>query len=218
MWFSDARLRVNVTLHGALLGNFIYGVFHVWLGIYHSTFWFCSLGAYYMCLAVMRFGLLRHTRKFAPGEKMRTELIKYRKTGWIFLLMNLAISLMIFFMVYWNRTFRHHMITAITIAAYTFTALTMAILSIIKYRKYKSPAYSASKAISLASACVSMLTLEATMLTTFSDGTMDAFAQKIMLGATGGTVSVFIIAMAVYMIITATKQLKTLQSEDANGK
>lgn len=217
-WFGDARLRVNVTLNTALFGNTIYGIFHIWLGIYHRTFWFSSLGAYYICLAVMRFGLFRHTRKFAPGERMRTELKKYRATGCIFLLMNLALSLIIFFMVYWNRSFRHHMITAIAIAAYTFTSLTLAILSIIKYRKYNSPAYSASKAISLASACVSMLTLEATMFTTFSDGTMSAFEQKIMLGATGGVVSAVIIAMAIYMILTGTKQLKLLKTEVDNGK
>ena len=218
MWFSDARLRVNVTLYGALLGNTIYGIFHIWLGVYHNTFWFYSLGAYYICLAFMRFGLVRHTSKFAPGEKMHTELIKYRTTGWVFLLMNTAISLMIFFMVYWNRTFEHHMITAIAMAAYTFTALTVAILNVIRYRKYNSPVFSASKAISFASACVSMLTLEATMLTTFGEETMDYVARKIMLGATGAVISVFIIAIAIYMILKGTRQLKTLKSEVKNGQ
>ena len=96
--------------------------------------------------------------------------------------MNLALALIIFFMVYWNRTFNHHEITTIAMAAYTFTALTMAIINIIKYKKYNSPVYSASKAISLASACVSMLTLESTMLTTFGDGTMDLTARRMMLG------------------------------------
>ena len=218
MWFSDARLRVNVTLYGALWGNTIYGIFHLWLGVYHNTFWFYSLGSYYICLAFMRFGLVRHTSKFAPGEKMHTELMKYRTTGWVFLLMNTAISLMIFFMVYWNRTFEHHMITAIAMAAYTFTALTVAILNVIRYRKYNSPVFSASKAISFASACVSMLTLEATMLTTFGEETMDYVARKIMLGATGAVISVFIIAIAIYMILKGTRQLKTLKSEVKNGQ
>ena len=149
---------------------------------------------------------------------MRDELTKYRTCGIVFLLMNLALALIVFFMVYWNRTFEHHMITAIAMAAYTFTAFTVAIVNVIKYKKYNSPVFSASKAISLAAALVSMLTLESTMLTTFSDGTMTAVEQKWMLGATGGAISVLIIATAVYMIVVGTKKLKLLESEVENGK
>ena len=214
---DDARLRVNLSLYGSLAWNTLYGMLQLWLGFYHHTFWFYSLGAYYVCLAVMRFFLVRHTRKYAPGEKMQTELVKYRACGWIFLIMNLALALIIFFMVYWNRTFEHHMITAIAMAAYTFTAFTVAIVNVVKYRKYNSPVFSASKAISLAAALVSMLTLESTMLTTFSDGTMTATEQKWMLGATGSVISILIVATAIYMIVIGTKKLKIFKSEVENG-
>ena len=216
-WQEDTRLRVNVSLYGSLVWNALYGIFQLWLGFYHHTFWFYSLGAYYICLGVMRFFLVRHTTRYAPGEKMQTELKKYRLCGIVFLVMNLALALIIFFMVYWNRTFEHHMITAITMAAYTFTALTAAIINVIRYRKYNSPVFSASKAISLAAALVSMLTLESTMLTTFSDGTMTAAGQKWMLGATGGAISLLIVAAAIYMIAVGTKKLKLLKTEVENG-
>ena len=210
-WQDDDRLRVNVSLYGTLIWNTAYALLQLGMGFWHHTFWFYSLAGYYICLAVMRFFLARYTTKHKPGEKMREELIRYRLCGWVFLAMNLALALIIFFMVYWNRTFTHHMITAIAMAAYTFTAFTIAIINIVKYRKYNSPVYSASKAISLAAACVSMLTLEATMLTTFGDGSMDAITRKIMLGCTGGVISVFIIVMAVYMIKQSNKQLKKLK-------
>ena len=216
-WQDDTRLRVNVSLYGSLAWNALYGLFQLWLGFYHHTFWFYSLGAYYICLGVMRFFLARHTTRYAPGERMQTELVKYRACGIVFLLMNLALALIIFFMVYWNRTFQHHMITAIAMAAYTFTALTTAIINVIKYRKYNSPVFSASKAISLAAALVSMLTLESTMLTTFGDGTMTAIERKWMLGATGGVVSLLIVATAIYMIVVGTKKLKELKTEVNNG-
>lgn len=212
-WQDDTRLRVNVSLCTSLGWNTLYGVFQLWLGFYHHTFWFYSLGAYYICLGIMRFFLVRHTSRYAPGERMRSELVKYRACGWVFLVMNLALSLIVFFMVYWNRTFRHHMITTIAMAAYTFVAFAFAIVNVVKYRKYNSPAFSASKAISLASALVSMLTLESTMLTTFSNGTMTALGEKWMLGATGGAISAAIVAMAVYMIAVGTKKLKQLQKE-----
>ena len=207
-WKDDARLRVNVSLYGAFSWNALYGIFQLWLGFYHHTFWFYSLGAYYICLAVMRFFLASPTTRYAPGQRMKTELRKYRACGIVFLVMNLALTLIIFFMVYWNRSFEHHIITAIAMAAYTFIALTTAIINVIKYRKYQSPVFSASKAISLAAALVSVLTLESTMLTTFGDGTMTLTGQKWLLGATGGAISLLIVATAVYMIVVGTKKLK----------
>jgi len=211
IWQDDTRLRVNVSLYGTLIYNTAYALLQLGMGFWHHTFWFYSLAGYYICLAVMRFFLARYTIKHKPGEKMREELIRYRLCGWIFLAMNIALSLIVFFMVYWNRTFRHHEITTIALAAYTFTAFTVAIINMVKYRKYNSPVYSASKAISFASACVSMLTLEATMLTTFGDGTMDAITRKILLGCTGGVISVFVVVMAIYMIRQSSKKLKELK-------
>ena len=210
IWQDDHRLRVNVSLYGSLIWNTAYAFLQLGMGFWHHSFWFCSLAAYYISLAVMRFFLVRHTRKYKPGEKMLDELRKYRACGVVFLVMNLALALMIFFMVYWNRTFHHHEITTIALAAYTFTSLTLAIINTVKYRRYNSPVYSASKAISLAAAAVSMLTLESTMLTTFGDETMTLTTRKIMLGASGAVISVFIITMAIYMIVQGTKKIKLL--------
>ncbi len=208
-WGEDTRWRVNVSLCGSLLWNFAYALLQMWLGYYHGTFWFYSIGAYYVCLALMRFFLVLHTRKYAPGEQMRRELGKYRTCGWILLFMNLALALIVFFMLYWNRTFRHHMITAITMAAYTFTSFTVAIVSVVRYRRYNSPVLSATKAVSFASACVSMLTLTSTMLTTFGEGTMDMMTEKFMLGSVGFSVIGIVVAIAVYMIVTAKKKIKS---------
>jgi len=212
-WNEDTRLRVNVSLYGSFFWNAAYAAFQLGLGFWHRSFWFFSMAGYYICLALMRFYLSRYTRKYTPGEKMFTELKKYRACGIVFLLMNLALSTMVFFMVYFNRTFHHHEITTIAMAAYTFTAFTLAIISIVKYRKYESPVYSATKAISLASACVSMLTLTATMLTTFGDGTTDMLMRKLMLGSTGAAVCLFVVVMAIYMIVQSSKQMKALSAE-----
>lgn len=207
-WQEDDRLRVNISLFGSLFWNIAYAVFQLWLGFYHHTFWFYSLAGYYFCLAVMRFFLVRYTSTHRPGDKMRDEFKKYRACGWVFLVMNLALALIIFFMVYWNRTFIHHQITTIAMAAYTFTAFSVAIVNIVKYRKYNSPVYSASKAVSLTAACVSMLTLTSTMLTTFGDGTMSLSDRRLMLGMVGVAVSAFVIVMAIFMIVKGNRGLK----------
>lgn len=213
-WLDDTHLRVNVSLYGSLILNTAYAVFQLGLGFWHHTFWYYSMAGYYIALAVMRFFLVRHTSKHTPGEKMYEELIKYRACGIVFLLMNLTLSVMVFFMIYWNRTFNHHEITTIAMAAYTFTAFVLAVVNVVKYRRFNSPVYSASKAISLAAVCVSMLTLESTMLTTFDDGTMDLLMRRLFLGLSGGIISIFIIVMAIYMIIQSNKKLKQLAERE----
>ena len=214
IWKNDARLRVNVSLYGSLLFNTAYALLQLGLGFWHSTFWYYSLAGYYIILAIMRFFLVQHTSRHKPGEKMKEELIKYRNCGIIFLFMNLALSVIVFFMIYWNRTFRHHEITTIAMATYTFTSFTLAIINMVKYRKYNSPVFSASKTISMAAACVSMLTLECTMLTTFDDGSMSVMAKKIMLGASGAIISAFMVAMAIYMLVQSGRKMKQLNEEE----
>lgn len=213
-WLGDAHLRMKVTLSANALWNAAYATLQLVLGIYHRSAWFYSLAAYYYSLATMRTFLMHHTMKHAPGEKMRSELIKYRACGWIFLVVNLALSGMMLYRIHEGRMVSHHEITTIAMAAYTFTSLTMAIINLIKYRKYNSPVFSASKAISLASACVSMLSLESTMLMTFGDGSMTQKTQILFLALSGGGVSAFIIAMAIYMIVRSGK---IIRSDKAKG-
>lgn len=204
-WLKDTRLRVNTSLYGGFIWNIAYSVLQVGLGYTHKTFWFFSLATYYFLLAIIKLVLARYIHKFQPGRYLKTEMKIYRNCGIILLLINVALSLMIFFMVYWNRTFNHSEITTIALAAYTFTTLTMAIINVIKYRKYNSPVYSASKIVSLAAACVSILTLESTMLNTFNDGTVTDTNRQILLGVSGGALSIFIIITAIYMIAQSGK-------------
>ncbi len=199
-WLEDPGLRVNVSLVGSVLWNGAYAALQLGLGIYHREIWFYSLAAYYALLAGLRFYLVRHTLRHKPGERPAQERKRYRACGWVFLLMNLALSGMMLYMIQGSRAVHHHEITTIAMAAYTFTTLTMAILNVIRYRRYQSPALSAAKAISLAAACVSMLTLENTMLTTFGTEAMTHQTQTLFLGLSGGAVSAWIIAMAVYML------------------
>lgn len=208
VWFDNHRLRINVTLCGNVLWNGAYGALQLGLGIYHKSAWFYSLAAYYTCLAIMRFFLARHTLHHEPGKEQQQELRYYRTCGWTFLLVNLALSGMMFYMIHENRVTQHHEITTIAMAAYTFTTLTMAIVNLFRYRKWGSPVISAARAVSLAAACVSMLSLENTMLVTFNDGGMTPQIRQLFLAVSGGGISIFIVVMAIYMIINANRKLK----------
>lgn len=213
-WLSDVRLRVTVTLTGNLLWNGAYAALQLGLAVVHRSAWYYSLAGYYFSLALMRFFLARHTLHYPPGEKMRKELQYYRACGWIFLLMNLALAGIMGYMIFENRSMRHHEITTISMAAYTFTSLTVAIVNVVKYHKYNSPVFSAAKVISLASACVSMLTLENTMLTTFEGRGMTDWTKTLLLSGSCAVVLALIVAMAVYMIHSANRKMKILEMQN----
>lgn len=213
-WLNDPRLRMNVTVGAGVVWNGAYGALQLGLGIYHRSAWFYTLGAYYGSLAIMRLSLVKHTLRHAPGEQMHQELKAYRRCGWTFLWMNLALSGMLVLRIHKNQVTAHHPVTTIAMATYTFTTLTLAVVNVIKYRKYNSPVMWAAKAISLASACVSLLSLEDTMLVTF--GGEKITTRQLFLAASGGGISLGIVVMALAMILGANKKIKALERE--NGK
>ncbi|MBQ9796473.1 MAG: hypothetical protein IJW50_02015 [Clostridia bacterium] len=210
LYLSDAALRAKVSLYSSFGINLLFALFQAWLGVYHGSFWFYTLAVYYASLAFMRFFLLRDIKSFDVGLSPLREWKRYRFCGWVLLTMDLALALMVFFMVYWKRGSVHHEITTIAIAAFTFFSLTMAIINVIKYRKYQSPLLSAVKAISLASASVSMLTLETAMLNSFGQGESELF-RTVMLCATGAAVCLFVLGMAIYMVTRAARAIKEIK-------
>ncbi len=86
IWQSETRLRVKLFLYVSLIYNIAYALLQLGMGLWHHTFWFCSLAGYYFSLAVMRFFLLRHTSKYRPGEKILEELKNIVFAGSFFLL------------------------------------------------------------------------------------------------------------------------------------
>ena len=87
-----------------------------------------------------------------------------------------------------------------------------AAVNLVKCRCNQSPVMSAAKAVSLASALVSVFALETAMLSQFGQE-RDPLFRRIMTSATGAGVCAFILGMAVVMIIHATRRLKALQAQ-----
>lgn len=210
-YMSDVRLRINLSLQMAFVFNVIYALFQLCLGLWHQSVWFYSMAVYYLLLAGMRLMLVKYTRIHTPSEQQEIEWKKYRLCGAFLLLITFALAIFIIYFVWKIRVFRHHEITTIAMAAYTFASLAMAIWNTIRYRSYGSPAYSAAKTIALVSAIVSVLTLENAMLTAFGQDGGELFRQ-IMLGATGTAVICAVQGIAIYMIVNAGRKLKAIHN------
>ncbi len=207
---SDAGLRIKVSLYSNVAMNVAYAILQLCLGFKHHTVWFYSLAGYHIILALVRFLLAKYSAKHSMRENLLKEWKLYRWCGISLFLLNATLAGFVYYIMWQGRAFVHHEITVIAMATYTFYVFTMAVIDFNKYRKYKSPAYTAGKMLGLATALVSMLTLEKAMLATFSSGNDEQF-RLIMTGATDAGVTILILGMAIYMVVVATKQIKKIK-------
>lgn len=209
----DVRFRMTCTLTGSFVMNVLYAAMQLFLGLHADTNWFYCLSAYYALLALLRWMLLSNVRKGHIGGDLLYEYKRYRFCGWVLLVINQALVSIVVLIVRWNRGYSYHEITTIALATYTFYSLTMAIINIVRFRKFNSPILSAGKVLSLTCACVSMLSLETAMISAFGEGD-NALFRTVMTSLTGGAVCLLVLAMAMYMIVHATKEMKKIKQEE----
>lgn len=209
-YMTDVVFKTHVSLYISLTINLLYVAVNLFWGYWYKTAWFVIFAVYYSILAVMRFLLLRYVHKNKIGEKRLEELRRSRLCAIILLLINLVLTGAVLMILYKNRGFEYYGILIYVMAMYTFYMTTTSIIDIIKYRKYDSPIMSTSKIINLAAALVSMLALETAMLSQFGGDTSPE-VKRILIMATGGGISVIVVAMAVYMIVRTTAEINALK-------
>ena len=203
---GDVIFRSEITLHGGLCMNLLYTALNLFSGIRYRSTWFIALAFYYMLLSVMRAVLVRYVHSRPIGEDISSELRHYRVCGIILLFMNQALVGIVVAMVTQNRGFSYSGLLIYMMALYTFYITIAAVVNVVKFRKHGSPILSAAKVISLTAALVSMLSLATAMLAQF--GQDEEEFRRIMIGAFGGAVCAVVLAMAIYMIVRSTKQLR----------
>lgn len=206
-YMTDAVFRTHVSLYASLSVNLLYVAINVFSGLMYRSAWFWVLSVYYIILAVMRFLLVRYVGRNNIGDNLIGEWKRARACACILTLINLFLTGAILMIMYQNKGFAYNGILIYVMAMYTFYITTLAVINIIKYRKYQSPILSVTKVITLAAALVSMLSLETAMLTAFGEETSE-LTKQILIAATGAGISVVVLTMSSYMIIRSTKEIK----------
>jgi heme exporter protein D len=214
---TDAHLRVRISLYSTVYFNLALALFQLVFAILNFSVMFYSLAAYYFLLALMRMYLLGYTRKHDPGENMIREYKRYRFCGVCMLFLNIALSVIITYTVLFETAKNYGMIVTISMAAFSFTALTVAIVNVVRYKRYNSPVFTATKDISLAVAVVSMLSLETSMFAAFEDGKMNEGDIMLMMALTGFAVMAFVLGLAIFMIVRSSKGLKSCTDQAKNN-
>lgn len=209
-FMTDAVFKTRVSLYVSLVANLLYVGINVLSFVLYNSAWFIVLAGYYMILAVMRFLLVRYTRKTGIGKNRLGEMKSARLCSCILLTVNFALSGAVLMMLYQNKGFQYHGILIYVMAMYTFYITANAIRNLIIYRKYQSPVMTMTTIIAFSAALVSMLSLETAMFSEFGQD-MAPETQYLMIALTGAGVSITVITMSVYMIVQTAKQMKKLK-------
>lgn len=210
--------RTIIFAIGTFFMSVVYGIFNGYLGIAGQSIWYGALAAYYIFLAFIRGGVLAYHGKKHAGKLENDDLEKaktYRNSGILLLIVNTALSAAIAQMIFDDRFFTYADWTIFASAAYAFFKITMSIINLFKARKQDDLTIEAIRNINLMDATVSILALQTALLHTFQDETVDISLFNTL---TGAAVSVFTLALGVYMIVKATKKIKEIRMENINGE
>lgn len=207
-FLEDYRFRTVLTIMPSFVINVAYTIYNGVIGVMNQSAWFITMAVYYSLLGIMRYCAVHTERKISHMEDQKLirkkELAVIKTDGILLLLLNLALSGVVLLTIAKGRAKAYSEIIAISIAAYTFYKITMAVINMVKVRKMQSPILITIRNIGVADALVSMLTLQMTMLVSFQ-GTDGLNADR-MNGITGLAVCLLISALGISMIYYAFKE------------
>lgn len=225
---DDKLYRGRMVLYKGLITSMLFAAFKMVVAIVYHSVWFGAVAVYYLALSGMRYLLVKYMKKADEAEmgednadKLKAEDEKsdiryqnryqienrgYKLCGYLMILLNVAMAGMTVQMVVSLKGYSYPGYIIYVSAMYTFYTLTMSVINIVKYRKLNSPVISAAKVISLASALMSILTLQTAMLAQF--GSEQKNFIRLMNSMTGGAVCLAIFVMAIMMVCKARKESK----------
>lgn len=158
-------LRIVKSPYTSLAVNFFYALGNCVVGFWSYSWWFVTVGTYYAILAMARFSVLQVKRK-ADGD-YDVELFARRITGILLVVLSICIVGVNILSALKERGTAFHEIIMIAIATYTFTKITIAIIGMVRAKHAVSPVLKTLRNIALADACVSVYTVQRSMLQSF---------------------------------------------------
>lgn len=208
-YLTDLPFRGRISLHLSTGVNLCYALFKLCAGIYYHSIWFGALAVYYLVLTAARVLLLRTVRE--QETDLTREYRAQRMCGGLLFVLNLALSAVTIQMVVDGRGYAYPGYLIFVVAGYAFYSVSAAIVNLVRFRKLNRPALAASKALGLATALVSMLSLQTAMFASF--GGEPAF-QRRMNALTGGAVCLFLFLLAVWMVTRTARPRQFPQTID----
>ena len=204
-FLKNEELHFKLELYRQQIINFGYGLYKIATGVIIGSAWIGADGIYNFFQALIQ--LFQILRRKKPGTMVQ-QWKSYRFGGVLILLMHLTLTGMVFQMVNWNRAEESGEIMIIATAAFAFYKFISAWVDLAKDRKHTRPVDSSVRMLELSQAIFAIFSLQTGMLHTF--GTGERWEYWINL-AVGCLVCLLTVAMGIYMIRRANREIKQLQ-------
>ena len=210
---DDPLFRAEINLYFGTAVNALYIFIKFFTGVALRSGWLIAFALYYTVLTILRASLVNFVRQNEMKHDLRAEYRRYRVVGILLLGLNVVLSGIIARMIAHNDAYDYPGVLIYAMAAYTFYAVILSVVALVRFRRHGSPILSAIKVVNLTAALVALLSLEATMLQRFDDGNDWTFRGR-MIGISGLVASLILLSMSVYMIAHASRKLSKWEEKE----
>ena len=180
--------------------NIAFGAYNIAIGFTTRSLWLFTIGTYYAILSVIRYTVLRS----------KNNGVVKNLTGIFLMVMSLPLAGTVVLASIQDRGITFNEIVMITLAAYSFTKITIASINLVKSKRSRSVKIEILRNISFADAFVSIFSLQRSMLVSF--GEMPKSTIRIMNIATGSAVCMIVFLLGVNLLRKTTA--KSPQNSD----
>ena len=208
-YLDDPIFRAEINLYFGTAINALYIFIKFFSGVALRSGWLIAFALYYTVLTILRASLVNYVRQNEMKHDLLAEFRRYRLVGILLLGLNVVLSGIISRMIAHNDAYDYPGILIYAMAAYTFYAVILSIVGLIRFRRHGSPILSAIKVVNLTAALVALLSLEAAMLQRFG-APDDGVFRGTMIGISGLAASLTLLSMSLYMIVRASRKLKQM--------
>ena len=207
---EDPWFRASTSLKMSSIINMFFIIYQGYNAFMRSSYWYGALAVYYAMLTFLRVTMVTFMQTDAADG--REELRRYRFCGYMLLLLTTIIIAMgiIINRIGHRPVYPGHMV--FVTAAFTVYNVTFAIFNYVKWRQLEDPVVSASKALSIASALMSIYTLQNAVIgryAAFSDATM----VHVFTYLTPALVLIAITGMSLFIILRVNWVLKHIGND-----
>ena len=188
------------------ISNFCVGIIKFILSLSIPSFWFFINAIFSLVLAVCRFLTIKRYNKIKTLKnkklQMNQEYKNYMQNGIMLIVLGIIYFFVSSYMYYKGTNTNMHEYITYLVALIAFTSIGTAIYGMIKYKRNQEPIIKGIKITNFANALTSIVLTQVVLLDTFAneyDSTLN--------GYTGMGVSLTIIGLGLYMIISAKKDI-----------
>lgn len=207
---QSQRYRIILTATASLALNLLYALYNGILGIFTHSFWFVTMCSYYIILSAMRFSAVTFERKRQSKSTDITEAFIMKICGIMLIFLMCIVSTSVYLSFRFDVAVKYHEIVMITIATYTFTKTTLAIIKVVKIEKKRSMLLTTIRNISFADAGISLLSMQRSMLASFGD--INDKSSLILNAFLGAIVCLYILLLGVRMINIARRKERKMEN------